>query len=462
MRRSGSIGTAPRIAGTRSVLIPTFLSRWAYSCWTQVAVPARFVRLWWLGRRHEGYRGRLRERLALGGARAQPGAIWVHAQTLGEVRTAAVLIAKLRDLDPRWRYLLTHGDAEGRVSGRALLQPGDAQAWLPFDTPGATRRFFKRHRPRVGVLIGQPAGPNLLHKAKRAGVPLYLANARLTPTGLESVQRHRALLTPALQSLEGVLAQSDADAMRLAKAGAHQVRVYGNVDFDIPPPVKLIARGHEWRQAIARPVVLAAGTHDGEERALLDAWKTLPAPRPLLVIVPRNAIQLAQVEFAVRQRGLRFERRSAWGKLPPPGIGQADVLLGDSVGEMAAYYGLADVALLGGSFRPEPGNQNLIDAAVCGCPILMGPNTRLQENAAELVLTAAAAERLPGIHEAVTRAAGLAGDPRRNTMVRNVFAFAAAHHGALNRVVGALLAQMSRKVQPKALAAPAVRLRLGR
>jgi len=442
-------------------LIPT-LTRWAYSWWTQLAVPARFVRLWWRGRKHDGYRRRWRERLVLGGPRAKPGAIWVHAQTQGEVRTAAVLIEKLRDLDPRWRYLLTHGDAEGRVAGRALMHADDVQAWLPFDTPGATRRFFKRHRPRVGVLIGQMAGPNLLHKAKRAGVPLYLANARLTPAGLESVQRHPALMTTALKSLEGVLAQSDADAMRLAKAGAHQVRVFGNVDFDIPPPVKLIARGLEWRKALSRPVVLAAGTHDGEERALLDAWKAVRSPRPLLVIVPRNPIQLAQVEIAVRQRGLRFERRSAWGRLPPPGIAQADVLLGDSVGEMAAYYGLADVALLGGSFRAERGSQSLIDAAVCGCPVLMGPNTRLQENAAELVLTAAAAERLPGITEAVARAAGLAGDPRRNTMVRNVFTFAAAHHGALNRVVGALLAQMSRKAQPKALGAPTVRLRLGR
>lgn len=442
-------------------MIPT-LTRWAYSWRTSLAVPARYVQLWWRGRKHIGYRRRWRERLALGGPRARPGAIWVHAQTLGEVRTAAVLIEKLRDLDPRWRYLLTHGDAEGRVSGRALMNTEDVQAWLPFDTPGAAGRFFKRHQPRVGVLIGQMAGPNLLHKAKRAGVPLYLANARLTPEGLQTVQRHPALLIPALQSLAGVLAQSDADAMRLAKAGANQVRVFGNLDFDIPPPVKLIARGLEWRKAISRPVVLAAGTHDGEERALLDAWKTVRAPRPLLVIVPRNPIQLAQVEIAVRQRGLKFERRSAWGRLPPPGIGDADVLLGDSVGEMAAYYGLADVALLGGSFRPERGGQSLIEAAVCGCPILMGPNTHLQENAAELVLTAAAAERLPGITEAVARATGLAGDPRRNTMVRNVFTFAAAHHGALSRVVGALLAQMSRKVQPKALGAPSIRLRLGR
>lgn len=445
-------------------LVPTF-ARWAYSLWTVLSVPARFARLWWRGRRHEGYRRRWRERLAVGGARAEAGSIWVHAHTLLEVRTAATLIEKLRDLDPRWRYLLTHGDAEGRAAGAALMKAGDTQAWLPFDTPGATHRFVRRHRPKLGVLIGRPAGPNLLHSAKRAGVPLYLANARLSSAELTAAQRRglrRTLMTPALRGLEGVLAQSDADALRLAQAGAQQVRVFGNVDFDIPPPVKLIARGLEWRRWLARPVVLAAGTHEGEERALLDAWKAGRAPRPLLVIVPRQVIQLSQVEVAVRQRGLKLVRRSSWRHQPPDALREADVLLGDSVGEMAAYYGFADVALIGGSFKAAEGVHSLVDAAVCGCPILMGPHKGVQENAADLVITAGAAESIAGLAQAVARAATLAADPRRNTMVRNVFAFAASHHGAVNRVVGALLAQMSRRVQPKALDGPVARLRLGR
>jgi 3-deoxy-D-manno-octulosonic-acid transferase len=173
-------------------------------------------------------------------------------------------------------------------------------------------------------------------------------------------------------------------------------------------------------------------------------------------------MQLRAVEMAVRQRGFTLARRSSWRLLPPPELRQIDILLGDSVGEMATYYGLADVALLGGTFRPEPGGQSLIDAAVCGCPILMGPNTRLQQNAAELALAAGAAERFPTLAKAVARAVGLAGDPRRNTFVRNVFAFAAAHNGALHRVVGAVAARLARRVQPKALGAPEVRLRLGR
>lgn len=448
-------------AGLRCIVIPT-LARWAYSIWAVLSVPGRLARLWWRGRSEASYRRRWGERLALGGPRADAGAVWVHVQSVAELPAAATLIAKLRDLDPRWRYLLTHGDAAGRVAGRTLAQAGDAQVWLPFDTPGASRRFFKRHRPRLGVLIGRAAGPNLLHAAHRAGVPLYLANARLSKSDLLVAWRRRALTTPALQSLKAVLAQSDADATRLAQIGAQQVRVVGNLDFDVLPPVKLIARGHEWRRAIARPVVLAAGLHEGEAQALLEAWKAVRVPRPLLAIVPRSPMQFAAIEIAVRQRGLSLARRSGWGRLPVPQACDADVLLGDSVGEMPAYYGLADVALLGGSFVPQGAGQSPVEAAICGCPVLMGPHTCAQANAADLVVTAGAAESTAGITQAVARATHLAGGARRNTMVRNVFAFVEAHHGAVQRVVMALMAQMSRPIQPKALGAPAVRLRLGR
>ena len=419
------------------------LARWIHSVLACLAVPLQFAQLWWRGREHRGWRLRWRERLAWGGERASPGAVWLHAHTEGEVQEAGVLIAELRKVNPSWRYLLTHGSAEGRVEGRALLKPGDVQAWLPFDTPGATRRFIKRHRPRVGVLMEQLARPNLLHRAQRAGLPVMMANARLSKAELARTVRRRALLAPGWRSLALVLAQSDADARRLAKAGAQQVSVFGNLRFDVEPPLKLIARGLEWREAVARPVVLAAGTRAGEEEPLLEAWQALPAPRPLLVLVPRRAMRLARVAFAVRERGFVLRRRSAWGKLPPADVHDADVWLGDSLGEMAMYYGMADVALLGGSFNPRHGGQNLVEALACGCPVLMGPHTANYENVADLAIAAGAAERAAAIAPAVLRASRLAGDPKRDAWVRNAFAFTAAHRGTVNRVLGALLALMT-------------------
>ena len=421
----------------------SFFARWLYSTFARLAVPGRLAHLWWRGREHRGYRLRWLERLAWGGARAQPASVWLHAHTQADVAVAAVMVAELRKLNPSWRYLVTHGEAEGRADGHALLKPGDVQAWLPFDTPGATRRFFKRHQPRVGVLTENLAHPNLLHAAARAGVPLMVANAQLDEHEFARTLKRSALHAPGLASIALVLAQSDGDALRLAKAGAQQVRVFGNLKFDVEPPLKLVARGVEWRQKLNRTVVLAAGTREGEEVRLLDAWRALPAPRPLLVIVPRRLQRLPRIAWAVRHRGLQMTRRSRWTHLPPEGAREVDVWLGDVKGEMAMYFGMADVTLLGGSFDDRHDGQNLIEAAACGCPVLIGPHTGSHENVVELALAAGAAERVPDMAQAVARAAGLAGDPRRDTWVRNAFAFTAAHRGTVNRVVGALLALMT-------------------
>lgn len=423
-----------------AALITTTLARWTYSTLALLTLPAWLARLWWRGREHRGWRLRWHERLAFGGKRATPGALWLHAETAAEVKEVGVLMAALRRLNPSWRYLLTHGEAEGRADGIALLKPGDTQAWLPFDTPGAARRFFRRHQPRVGVLMECLPRPNLLHRAACAGVPMMMANARLSAADLGAVERRRALLAPGYRSLLLVLAQSNADAQRLARAGAQHVRVFGNLRFDVEPPLKLVARGLEWRQATSRHVVLAAGTREGEEGPLLDAWCALPVPRPLLVIVPHRARRLAKIGFAVRERGLVLRRRSNWGALPPADVCGADVWLGDKPGEMAMYYGMADVTLLGGSFEPRHGGQNLIEASACGCPVLMGPHTSEHENIADLAIGAGAAERVGNIAVAVRHAARLAADPRRDAWVRNAFAFTTAHRGTVERVVAALLA----------------------
>lgn len=441
----GSIQGANLAQPLSASALTSTVALWVHSLLVRLSLPGRFMQVLWRSwREHRGWRLHWTERLAWGGERAQPDAVWLHAQTTGEVQVAGVLIAELRKLNPSWRYLLTHGDAEGRVYARALLKPGDVQAWLPFDTPGATRRFFKRHRPRVGVLMEQATRPNLLRCAARAGVPVMMANARLPESELRAAERRRALLLPAFQSLALVLAQSNADAQRLAKVGAQQVRVFGNLKFDVEPPLKFVARGLQWRQAAARPVVLAAGTREGEEELLFDAWQKVPQPRPLLVVVPRRAQRLARLTVAARGRGFVVKRRTSWGRdLPPEQARQADVWLGDTVGEMALYYGLADVTLLGGSFLPEQGSQNLVEALGCGCPVLIGPHPGPHENVADLAVGAGAAERMRGLPDAVARAVGLASDRRRDTWVRNAFAFTAAHRGAINRVVGALLALMT-------------------
>jgi 3-deoxy-D-manno-octulosonic-acid transferase len=418
------------------------LARWAYGALLWVATPLYFARLWWRGRHEPPYRQAWPERLGYTAGAVEHGRLWLHAVSLGETRAAAALVEALRAQHPGLRLLLTHGTATGRDAGRALLRDGDLQAWLPYDTAGATRRFIARHRPALGVVMETEVWPNLLHAARAAGVPMVLANARLSERSAAKGRRLAPLLHPALAAFDAVLAQTEGDAARLRASGARAVQVLGNLKFDMSPPGELLARGQGWRTAAARPIVMAAATRDGEEAALLEAWQRLPAPRPLLLIVPRHPQRFDEVARAVAAAGLSLARRSGWAETPPPSAAAADVWLGDSLGEMPLYYGAADLALLGGSFAPL-GGQNLIEAAACGCPLLMGPHTFNFAQAAELALAAGAAERVADLAHAVARAAAVVHDPGRAAWAGRARAFAASHRGAAQRMATAVLARLS-------------------
>jgi 3-deoxy-D-manno-octulosonic-acid transferase len=413
--------------------------RGAYSLLLRLGTPLYLARLWWRGRSEPLYRAHLRERLGGFDGVRDEGRVWIHAVSLGETKAAGALIDALRRQRPELRMLLTHSTATGRAAGAELLRAGDGQAWLPYDTPGAVRRFLVQHNPAVGVLMETEVWPNMLQEARGAGVPMVLANARLSERSLQRGQRLGALLRPAVASLLRVLAQTDADARRLRQMGGNPVQVVGNMKFDVMPNPKLLARGLEWRQALNRNVVLAASTRQGEEDAILQAWTTLQAPRPLLLIVPRHPDRFDLVADGVPTHELTVARRSDWADKPPAEVMEADVWVGDSVGEMPTYYGMSDVALLGGSFAPL-GGQNLIEAAACGCPLVMGPHTFNFAEAADLSLAAGASLRARDVDDAVHRAVMLAGDPRRNDWVQRAFDFAARHRGAADRMADEIIA----------------------
>ena len=422
-----------------------WLARGAYSLLLRLATPLYFARLWWRGRREPAYRQWWLERLGLSRAAAAPGRLWLHAVSLGETRAAAPLIEALRAQHAGLRLLLTHSTATGREAGVALLQGGDAQAWLPYDTPGAVRRFLQHHRPALGVLMETEVWPNLLHAARAAGVPMVLANARLSERSRLKGERLSVLMHPAVACLTQVLAQTEADAARLRASGATQVQVLGNLKFDITPAPELLARGKAWRAMLARPIVLAAVTREREETMLLDAWRTLPTsrlgPRPLLLVVPRHPQRFDEVAALITRNAFTLARRSGWGDAPPAEAAEADVWLGDSLGEMALYYAAADVALLGGSFAPL-GGQNLIEAAACGCPLLMGPHTFNFAQAAEGALATGAALRVADMAAAVLRALVLSGSDERALMSARALAFAAQHRGAADGMARQILVLM--------------------
>ena len=416
----------------------SWLARFGYSTLLRALTPLYLLRLWWRGRREPLYRHALAQRLGLGYRTAAPGALWLHAVSLGETRAASALLDALRAQRPGLRLLLTHGTATGREAGRSLLREGDTHCWLPWDTPGAVRRFLRHHRPAVGVLMETEIWPNLLHAADVERVPMVLANARLSGKSQAKGERIAALVRPVAATLAAVLAQTEADARRLRSFGAKRVQVCGNLKFDLSPAPKLLARGLQWRQLLTRPVVLAAVTREGEEMPLLQCWATLDAPRPLLLLVPRHPQRFDAVADMAADFGFELRRRSGWTALPPPEALAAEVWLGDSMGEMPLYYAAADVALLGGSFG-RFGGQNLIEAAACGCPVVMGPHTYNFSEAADLSLAAGAALRVAGIEDGVAQAVALARNPARLDWVQRASGFAAAHRGAAERMAREVL-----------------------
>ena len=443
------------------------MTRFIYAWLMWLAQPFMRARLMRRGVQEPGYLVAMEERFGHYAQANAPstGYLWIHAVSLGETRAAAILIESLRARFPDIRLLLTHGTATGRAEGKKLLRPGDVQAWQPWDTPGAVQRFLHHFEPRLGILIETEVWPNVSAMCQRMAVPLVLVNARLSEKSLRTSLSLAWLARPAYRALAAVWAQTQADAARLAKLGANVQGVFGNIKFDAAPDAGQLAQGQSWRRRQSRPVVLLAISREGEEAQLLDDLAA--RLQPLLksgqststpsaadavaaiqwLIVPRHPQRFDEVAALIASRGFTVSRRSAWRDGPDQLTDPARpvIWLGDSLGEMALYYGLADAALLGGSFA-KLGGQNLIEAAACGCPIVMGPHTFNFSQAAELALAAGAATRVADMAQGIKTVSDAVQDAAKIQAARDhTRQFAQAHRGAalkLTDAIDALLAKL--------------------
>ena len=291
--------------------MPEGLALALYATALRLLTPFYLLRLWRRGAQEALYRHALDERLGFYRTATEPGRLWIHAVSLGETRAASALITALRERDPGLRFLLTHSTATGREAGQALLQPGDAQAWLPYDTPGAVRRFLRHWRPSMGVLMETEVWPTLQRQAQKAGLPMVLANARLSEKSLRQGQRLAALMRPAARRMTLALAQTEADAARIRAMGTARVEVAGNLKYDIAMDPALIARGRAWAQQLGRPVLMLAVSREGEEKLLLNEWLRQPAPRPLLAIVPRHPQRFDEIAGLIEATGMTLARPAA-------------------------------------------------------------------------------------------------------------------------------------------------------
>lgn len=412
--------------------------RACYSLLGALLLPLLFVRLWWRGRKNPGYRKNIGERFGRYGRDGSPplrDAIWIHAVSVGETRAAAPLVALLEQRFPGTPIVLTHMTATGRATGEALFGNRVTQRWLPYDYRFAVRAFLDHIRPKLALLMETEVWPHAIEECRRRKIPCFLVNARMSERSAARYARFASFTRPVFAALSGVAAQTERDAQRLRALGARDVTVTGNLKFDIEAPENAPALGAALRQRFGqRPVWIAASTRDGEEALLLDALRRHPDELPagtLTVIVPRHPERFDRVAEQLRVREMPFVRRSDEGDVPP----DVAFVLGDSMGEMFAYYAAADLAFVGGSLLPL-GGQNLLEPLAAGTPVLIGPHTFNFKDVSEAACAAGAARRVVDADELVVEAGRLLGDlTTRRSMRTAGGSFLQAHRGATERLM---------------------------
>ena len=407
------------------------MARLLYSLIFYLATPFILLRLLWRARKQPEYLQHLGERWGFYSAQPSQPLIWVHAVSVGETRAAQPLIEGLKAQWPDHQILLTGMTPTGRAAGQEVYGAQVIQVYLPYDTPGAVKRFFDQFSPAFGVMMETEIWPNLIAAARHRNIPLILANARLSARSAKGYGKIGALSRPAFAALSATAAQTVQDAQRLAQLGASPLEVCGNIKFDVTPPAEKLQLGQAWRKPLnGRPTWLAASTREGEEALVLNAWRQLAMPEVLLILVPRHPQRFAEVAQMLASEGINYRQRS--NSLPST---DTQVWLGDSMGEMAAYFAMADLAFIGGSLLPL-GGQNLIEAAACGCPVLIGPHTFNFTQATEDAISAGAARRVlnaKALAEQVRRL--LDNQPELIAMRQAALRFAAEHRGATHKTL---------------------------
>jgi 3-deoxy-D-manno-octulosonic-acid transferase len=409
-----------------------------YTLLVYLAVPVAFAILLVRGLRDRRYWQGLGQRFGFGRALdGKPPAIWVHAVSLGEVTAAAPLVRELQRRYPGTPLVLTCATPTGRSRALAWFLQGIEVRYLPYDLPGAMRRFLRRIRPRQLIIMETELWPNLFHACALKGVPILLASARLSETSVDRYRRCGGLFRDLFKQDVTVGAQSAADAARFAAIGApaDRTRVVGNLKFDIDIDAQVMEQGRSLRAALfgSRPVWIAGSTHEGEEEQVLAAHDALRRhlPGALLVLVPRHPQRFDAVAALLTRRGDLHMRRSA-GK---PASAAQSVFLLDTTGELLNFYAAADVAFVGGSLVPI-GGHNLLEPAALGVPVLTGPADSNGRQIAALLTDLGAVRRVADAQELAQALSQLLADSALRSRLGALGREAvAANRGSVGRVL---------------------------
>jgi 3-deoxy-D-manno-octulosonic-acid transferase len=416
--------------------------RFLYLLAVYLAAPLVSAIYLWRGLRDRSYWHNFSERFGYG-APLQPDGVWLHAVSVGEVQACAPLVSALSRQYPGLPLTVTTFTPTGAARARALFGNVAQVRYVPFDLPGAVRRFLGRVRPRLAVIFETELWPNLYRECGRRRVPLVLASARVSARSVGRYQRLGALFRETLSQTAVVAAQGPVDAERFRALGADPASTYvtGNIKFDFELPPDIGERGARLRAHYApgRPLWVAGSTHAGEEQAVLEAQRLVQGGHPgaLLVLAPRHPARFAEVAQALRAADVSFLRRSQEADASDPDVRDAApaVLLLDTLGELLDFYAAADVAFVGGSLVPV-GGHNLLEPAALGVPILTGPNTFNSAEIARLLIARGAAEVVQDGAQLGARVSALLDDPQaRERMGAAGRACVDGNRGALTKLL---------------------------
>jgi 3-deoxy-D-manno-octulosonic-acid transferase len=419
-----------------------------YSLLLYAATPLVLLYLFLRGLRSPGYLHRWSERLGFFAAPRRTGGIAVHAVSMGEVNAAAELVKALADRYPDAPLYFTTFTPTGSERVRALFGERVFHVYAPLDLPGAVRRFFRQLQPRLLVIMETEIWPNLFYEAQTRGMPILIANARISPRSFQSYRRFRGLTAAALARVSHIAAQSRADAGRLIELGASEANtsVSGNLKFDLKLPPGLHEEGEALRSGwgAERPVLVAGSSHEGDERPLLEAFGRLLAqfPDALLVLVPRHPERFGKAAQLARDAGLNLALHSEDAGCPR----SAQCFVVDAMGELLRYYAACDVAFVGGTLAPV-GGHNVLEPAALSRPVLFGPHTANAADNARQLLECGAAVQVADEQELETVLLQLFADPeRRSRMGRASLELVRSGQGA----VGRTLYRIERLITPEA------------
>lgn len=409
-----------------------------YTLLLWLLLPIMLGRLFWRALRNAGYLENWTERVGRWVRPLGPADVWIHAVSVGEVQAVQPLIRQLLNREPALRVLVTTTTPTGARRLKDLFADRVQHAFTPYDLGWIMRRFLDRIRPRLVLVIETEIWPNMLLSCEQRGIPVILANARLSERSARGYARLSKLTAMTFRRFAVIAAQSRPDAERFIRLGADPSRVVvtGSIKFDVQLPATLRDRAEVMRRGwgINRPVWVAGSTHEGEEEQLIGVQRRLRRhfPDVLLVLVPRHPERFDRVASLLRREEVAMVRRSDGGRCDA----SCSVYLVDSMGELTLFLAAADVAFIGGSLMPV-GGHNLLEAAGLAVPIAVGPHCfNFAEITRMLVANQGAVQvkDANALGELLERWLGDAAE--RSRVGEQGFAFVQMNRGALERLLG--------------------------